>query len=134
MDSLVIVSLISALAPVFLCCSFYAWFDGVPSTDSLFWCSNHIRPVAVSGWVFNIHSQQHGTNQIVSTKPIIIHYDNLKPDIVYVFALNTELKRLIEGCNKSVLFHSTFPFGYSLSPEEQVHFHIGICRIKVLVA
>ena len=117
----------------FLFCSFYmtcGWFDGVPSTDSLVWCCNHVSPVTESGLVIDIHSQQHCANQIVSTKPIIIHYNNLKPDIIYVFLLNFELKRLIEGCNKSVLFDAALPFGYSLSLVDQVHFHIGICRIK----
>ena len=108
----------------------YGGFDGVPSTDSLVWCCNHVSPVTESGMVIDIHSQQHCANQIVSTKPIIIHYNNLKPDIVYVFLLKIELEWFIEGCNKSVLLHAALPFGHPLSLVDQVHFHIGICSIK----
>ena len=102
----------------------------MPSTNSLVWCCNHVSPVTESRMVTGIHSQQHCANEIVSTKPIIIHYNNLKPDIVYVFLLNLELERLIEGCDKTVLLHAALPFGYPLSLVDQVHFHIGICRIK----
>ena len=80
--------------------------------------------------VMNIRSQQHCANVIISTESVVVHYNNLKSNIVYVFLLKIELKWLIEDCNKSVLLHAALPFGRPLSPIDQVHLHIGICRIK----
>ena len=79
--------------------------------------------------VINTRSQLHSANVIISTKPVIVHYSNLKADTVYVFLLKIKLEGLIEDCNKCVSFHTGLPFGYSLSLVHQIHFHIGICRI-----
>ena len=79
--------------------------------------------------VMNICSQQHSANVIISTEPVVVHYNNLKSDTVYVSLLKIELERLIEDCNKSVSFHAALPFDYPPPLIDQIYFHIGICRM-----
>lgn len=103
------------------------WLDGVPLTNTLLWGCNHLSPVTASRAVFDIHSQKHNANERISTEPIIVHYEYLKAQFIYVSLLKIKLEGLVEDCNKSVSFDVALPSCYSPSLVNQIKFHIGIC-------
>ena len=64
---------------------------------------------------------------MISTEPIIVHYEYLKAQFVYVSLLKIKLEGLVEDCNKSVSFDAALPSRYSPSLVNQIQLHIGIC-------